>query len=68
LFFDIKFVLELKSLLRSASGVRIKKNITESKMFGIIRLNMKDNLYHSFSIIKEDLNENTPIPERNNEM
>ena len=37
-------------------------------MFGIIRLNMKDNLYHSFSIIKEDLNENTPIPERNNEM
>ena len=65
---DIKFVFELNNLLSSANGVRIKKNITESKILGIIRLNIKDNLNHIFSIIREALNENTPIPAKNNEM
>ena len=68
MFFDIKLVWELKSLLRNANGVRNKKNITESKMLGIMRLNIKDSLNHSFSIIRETLNEKTPIPESNNEI
>ena len=51
LFFELKLVWALNNLLNKAIGVRIKKNIIESKMFGIIWLNMYETLNHIFSII-----------------
>ena len=65
LLFELKLVWELNNLLNKAIGVRIKKNINESKTLGIIWLNMYETLNHIFSIITDDLYERTPKPERN---
>ena len=68
LFFELKLVCDLNSLLSKAIGVRIKKNINESRTLGIIWLNMYATLNHIFSIIIDDLYERTPIPERNKQI
>ena len=68
LLFELKLVWELNNLLSKAIGVRIKKNINESKTLGIIWLNMYETLNHIFSIIIDDLYERTPIPERNKQI
>ena len=65
LFFELKSVFDLNNLLNSAIGVRIKKNIIESKILGTIWLKIYESLYHIFSIMIDNFRERTPIPERN---
>lgn len=67
LFFEIKLELELNNLLNNAIGVRIKKNIIESKILGTIWLKIYESLNHIISIIIDNFRERTPIPENNND-
>lgn len=56
----------LNILLSKAVGVSIKKNITISKILGIIWLKINATLNHTFSIMIDTFEEVTPIPEKIN--
>ena len=64
LFFELKFVWELNNLLNKAIGVRIKKNIIESKILGTIWLKIYESLNHVFSRNIDALCEKTPNPDK----
>ena len=64
LFLEINSDLDLNNLLSKASGVRMKKKIIVSKIFGTILLNIYEILNQIFSIMIEALLKKTPNPER----
>ena len=68
LFLELKFVWELNNLLSIAKGDSIRKNRSESKIFGIIWLKIKENLNHIFSITRDSFAEKTPNPDKTRDM
>lgn len=67
MFFELKLVFELNTLLNNAIGVKMKKNIIANSTLGMIWLKMYESLNHIVSIKIDDFNEKTPRPEKIND-